>query len=105
MYQGPLELLTVLETIEMNNYNRKYGDKKPKAKNREEFTLTAHPTENKLLSQSQNGKENRLTPTRINDQTETFAANQIGHRNIHSWHESTIQYLQEDGSFWQSVQI
>ena len=30
--KGPLELRTVLETIEVDNYNRKYGDKKQKNK-------------------------------------------------------------------------
>ena len=30
--KGPLKLQMVLETIEQDNYNRKYGDKKPKKK-------------------------------------------------------------------------
>ena len=30
--KGPLELRTVLETIELENYNRKYGDKKQRNK-------------------------------------------------------------------------
>ena len=30
--KGPLELRTVLETIELDSYNRKYGDKKPRNK-------------------------------------------------------------------------
>ena len=32
LIKGPLELRTVLETIELDNYNRKYGDKKQKNK-------------------------------------------------------------------------
>ena len=32
--KGPLKLQTVLETIEQDNYNRKYGDKKPNKKHR-----------------------------------------------------------------------
>ena len=30
--KGPLKIKLVLETIELDNYNRKYGDKKPKNK-------------------------------------------------------------------------
>ena len=30
--KGPLKIQLVLETIELDNYNRKYGDKKPKTK-------------------------------------------------------------------------
>ena len=30
--KGPLKLQMVLETIEQDNYNRKYGDKKPNKK-------------------------------------------------------------------------
>ena len=32
--KGPLKLQMVLETIEQDNYNRKYGDKKPNKKHR-----------------------------------------------------------------------
>ena len=32
--KGPIKLQMVLETIEQDNYNRKYGDKKPKKKHR-----------------------------------------------------------------------
>ena len=32
LIKGPLDLRTVLETIELHNYNRKYGDKKQKNK-------------------------------------------------------------------------
>ena len=31
-FKSPLKLRTVLETIELDNYNRKYGDKKPRSK-------------------------------------------------------------------------
>ena len=30
--KGPLKLQLVLDTIELDNYNRKYGDKRPKSK-------------------------------------------------------------------------
>ena len=30
--KGPLKIQLVLETIELDNYNRKYGDKNPKPK-------------------------------------------------------------------------
>ena len=32
LIKGPLKIQLVLETIELDNYNRKYGDKKPKTK-------------------------------------------------------------------------
>ena len=62
LIKGPLELRTVLESIDVDNYNRKYGDKNQKK--RGESPLTAHLTENKLPSQSQHGIKNWLTPTR-----------------------------------------
>ena len=54
--KGPLELRTVLETIELDNYNRKYGgDKNQETQSRRGLPQTAPPTESKLPSPSQYG--------------------------------------------------
>ena len=42
--KGPLKIQLVLETIELDNYNRKYGDKKPKIKKARKIQQVAqHP--------------------------------------------------------------
>ena len=44
--KGPLKIQLVLETIELDNYNRKYGDKKPKTKKaRKDSTSSSTSTE------------------------------------------------------------
>ena len=44
--KGPLKILLVLETIKLDNYNRKYGDNEPKTKNaRKDFTSSSTSTE------------------------------------------------------------
>ena len=57
--KGPLELRTVLETIELDNYDRKYGDKNQDTKSRRRFPQTAPLTGNKLPSLSQYGSWDR----------------------------------------------
>ena len=67
LFKGPLELRTVLETIELDHYNREYGDKKNrKVKSRGGFTPTAPLAENKSPSLDLHGSEGRWTPTRRN---------------------------------------
>ena len=44
--KGPLKIKLVLETIELDNYNRNYGDKKPKTKKaRKDFSNSSTSTE------------------------------------------------------------
>ena len=72
----------VLETIEQDNYNRKYGDKKPK-KNTENFPPIARQSKNKSLTHTQHGNERKRKRGRrsYRNVTVTFAANQLGHWN------------------------
>ena len=46
--KGPLELRTVLETIELDNYNRKYGDKKQRNKKSKRTSSNSSSNGNKL---------------------------------------------------------
>ena len=75
---GLLKLQLVLENIELDDYNRKYGDTKFKIRKKE----------NRQPTQSQYGRRDRMTPTRRSKIFETakFAENHTGHRNIHAWH-------------------
>ena len=92
--KGPLEQRIVLETIELDIYNRKYGHKKQKIKTKSRGGLpqTVPPAENKLLLPDLHRSEDRWTPTRRNCQPviATFAGNLTGRRNIS---DITVQHL------------
>ena len=77
--KGPFELRTVLETIELDNYNREYGVKKEtRTKKPEESPSVALLTEDKLHLPGQLGSEDRSTTTRISRRSRIaiFAENQ-----------------------------
>ena len=97
---------TVLKTIELANYNRKYGDKNRRTKSREESPPLALPTENKLPLPGQHGSEDRSTPTRKSRQPETaiFVENKIGHRNTSVQYGNHNAYMQEDRTLCQCLQ-
>ena len=63
--KGPLKLQMVLETIEQDNYYRKYGDKKPNKKHRklpfdssssEKQVAHAHPTRKRKIAETRKKK-------------------------------------------------
>ena len=88
--KGPLKLQLVLETIELDNYNHKYGDKK-KTKNRKQkkHRRIVHRTETKSSTQNQHGrKKKRKKWTRENKmlETDTSAQNPTGRRSTHAQH-------------------
>ena len=70
--KGPLKLQMVLETIEQDNYNRKYGDKKPNEKHR------------KLPSDSSSSEEQvaDTQPARKRKMTE-IGKKKLSNRNCH----------------------
>ena len=97
----------VLETIEQDNYNRKYGDKKPN-KNAENFPPYACQAKNKSLTHTQHGNERQLKRGRRSYRTVTvlFAANQIGHwEHICPARRAQCNNCKKTGQFCQSVQI
>ena len=77
--KGPLKLQLVLETIEVDNYNRKYGDKKPR-KNQGKIQQTALQKKNRSDKQAKHGNENQSSTRKENFQTRTaaFTENQTG---------------------------
>ena len=89
--KGPIKFQMVLETIEQDNYNWKYGDKKPK-KNTENVPPIARQAKNKSLTHTQHGNERQLKRGRRSYRTVTvtFAANQIGHWNTSAQHSEHI---------------
>ena len=72
LIKGPLKLQMVLETIEQDNYNRKYGDKKPNKKHR------------KLPSDSSSSEEQvaHTQPARKRKMTE-IGKKKLSNRNCH----------------------
>ena len=88
--KGPLKIQLVLETIELelDNYNRKYGDKKPKTKKAKKDS-TNSSTSSELIGHT---NQTRKRKTQFNEkrkiQTEiaAFAGNQTGPWNISAQH-------------------
>ena len=56
--KGPLKIQLVLETIELDNYNRKYGDKKPKTKKAEKDS-TSSSTDTELIGHTNQFNDKR----------------------------------------------
>ena len=80
--KGPLKLQMVLETIEQDNYNRKYGNKKPNRKHRNSHPI-ARQAKNKSPTHTQHENERQQKPGRsYRTVTATFAANQIVARSL-----------------------
>ena len=61
--KGPLKLQLVLETIELDNYNRKYGDKKPKIKKARKDS-TSSSTSSELIGHT---NQTRKRKTQFNE--------------------------------------
>ena len=79
--KGPLKLQLVLETGDLDNYNRKYGEKNRKIKNPEKTQQINHQKVNRLDTPTKHENESQFCPKRRNSQTgiAAFAENQIGH--------------------------
>ena len=85
--KGPLKIQLVVETIELDNYNRKYGDKKPKIKKaRKDSTISS--TSSELIIQTKHGNEKPNSTKKENFQTEAAvsAENRTGLWNIFAQH-------------------
>ena len=84
----PLKLQLELETIKLDNYNHKYGDKNPKIGKRRKHPQTVPQTENRLVTLNQYGSRDRKKWTRRKKILEIafFTEKQIGSRNIHARH-------------------
>ena len=61
--KGPLKIQLVLETIELDNYNRKYGDKKPKTKKAKKDSSSSS-TSTDLIGHTNQSRKRR---TQFND--------------------------------------
>ena len=57
--KGPLKIQLVLETIELDNYNPKYGDKKPKIKKARKDS-TSSSTSSKLIGHTNQTRKRKL---------------------------------------------
>ena len=79
--KGPLKIQLVLETIELDNYNRKYGDKNPKIKKARKGS-TSSSTYSELIGHT---NKTRKRKTQINEKkkfsnhTAASAENRTGH--------------------------
>ena len=91
--KGPLKILLVLETIELDNYNRKY-ETKNREKNAEKTQQTVHRETNRSDIPTKHENENQLLTRREKFQTGivAFAENRIGNWNRyvrHGGHNAT----------------
>ena len=86
--KGPLEIQLVLETIELDNYNCKYSEKKTNTEIKDKHHRTVPRTENKLPTQNQHGSKKRMKRTRENKTLEIVASaeNPTGRRSSHAQH-------------------
>ena len=87
--KGPLKIQLVLKTIELDNYKRKYGDKKPRNKNPAKIQQTALQKTNRSDTQTKHENENQPSMTKENFQTGSaaFAEIRTGHWNTYAQHE------------------
>ena len=88
--KGPLKLKMVLETIELDNYNRKYGDKKQKIKSPEKAHQTVHQKTNRSHIRTTHESERQQCSRRRRYQTEiaVSAENQTGPWSTEARHEN-----------------
>ena len=79
--KGPLKIQLVLETIELDNYNRKNGAKNQEIKSLEKVQQTAHQKTDRSDTQTKHGSENHFLTRRKNFKTGSavFAENGTGH--------------------------
>ena len=103
--RGPLKLQLVLDTIELDNYNRKYGDKRPKSKKaRKDSSNSSTSTE--LIghtNQSQNKfyREKEVSKPGLPLLRKTELVN----GTYLSGTEGSVQQLQKDRTLCQNMQI
>ena len=79
--KGPLKIQLVLDTIELGNYNRKTGDKKPKYKKARKDSSSSSTSTELVGHTNQSRKHKKTSTRRRNFQTGTaaFAENRTGH--------------------------
>ena len=86
--KGPLKLSLILETIELDNYNRKYGDKQTTSKRQRKTHPKAHQRRNR--SDTQNPQRRRRPHSRLKRKTRnenaTSAENPTGHPTTSAQH-------------------
>ena len=86
--KGPLKIQLVLETIELDNYNRKYGDKNPKSKKPKENPQAVQHRLNKSAILTNYGSEKHISTRNEKFQTKIAASagNQTGLWNTFARH-------------------
>ena len=106
--KGPLKIQLVLETIELDNYNRKYGDKKPKTKKAKNDS-TSSSTSTELIGHTNQSRKRR---TQFNDKKEIIEQKlpllrkaKLVHGTYLPGTESTRQQLRKDGTFCQGLTV
>ena len=86
--KGPLKLQLILETIELDNYNRKYGINKAKQKDSAEIPRKVHPKT--IKSDIQHRQPRKKPPLRLRRklprETAISAERPTGHPNISARH-------------------
>ena len=86
--KGPLKLQLVLGTIELDNFNRKYSDKKSKNR-KQRKTSSGNSSDGEQIAYTKPiRKENRMKCSGGSElmKTATFAYNQSGRRMVHPEH-------------------
>ena len=85
--KGPLKIKLVLETIELDNYNRKYGDKKMKTKKaRKDSSNSSTSTEFIGHTNQSRKRKTNFTEKKIQTAIAASAENQTGQWNTFVQH-------------------
>ena len=85
--KGPLKLQTVLETIELDSYNHKNGEKNPRSRKQKRISLDSSANRSQVApNQHGNGKHLKPTTRKYRSETVTFAVNQTGQWTIYTRH-------------------
>ena len=101
---GPLKLQVVLETIEVGNYNRKYGDKESKQKKPKRPSSDSSLDGEQIAYTKQAWKKKDDTDKRKQSRRSCLTAgNQTGHSMPGK--KVSMQQLQENGTLCQSLPI
>ena len=82
--KGPLKLQMVLQTIEQDNYNRKYGDKKPTNKKHQRLPSDSSSSEEQF-AYTHPARKRETTETgkkKSSNRNSHICGNRIGHWNI-----------------------
>ena len=86
--KGPLKIQLVVETLELDNYNRKYGDKKHKIKKAMKDSASSS-TSSELIghtNQTRKRKHNSTKKEKFQTEIAASAENQTGQWNIFAQH-------------------